>query len=395
MTRPMTRVRIGPILVAVLLTGLLLWMIAATADILLLLFLAILLALYLGAVRDYFMRRLRLPETVAFWMAVVGTIAAGVGLLWLLVPPVLTQTRGLISTLPGQMEALDAWATRVLSELPGMTDIVAKLGPHPLLGEAYSYLSGRLPSFFGDVSKRVISVLGVTVSLFTVAVMSVYLALYPGVYREWLIVLFPPLYRDLVRDVLDGLADTLRSYIVGQLSTMFILGGLTALGLAAVGVPYWLTFGVFSGIAALVPVFGVLLATILPALFVLGMGQGLTKAVLVIGVGVLVHVIDGNFVSPIIMSKRVDLPPALTILAVLIAGSLLGPLGLLVAVPLLASVMVVVRRILIDRIYEGRGFRRRPRDRPLVLRVPADDGSVWMSSSPAVDMIALEEAARG
>ena len=58
--------------------------------------------------------------------------------------------------------------------------------------------------------------------------MSIYLALYPGVYREWLIVLFPPVYRDLVRDVLDGLADTLRSYIVGQLSTMFILGGLTA-----------------------------------------------------------------------------------------------------------------------------------------------------------------------
>ena len=222
--------------------------------------------------------------------------------------------------------------------------------------------------------------------------MSIYLALYPGVYREWLIVLFPPLYRDLVRDVLDGLGDTLRAYIVGQLSTMFILGGLTALGLAAVGVPYWLTFGVFSGVAALVPVFGVLLATILPALFVLGMGDGLTKALLVVGVGILVHVIDGNLVSPIIMSKRVDLPPVLTMLAVLIAGTLLGPLGLLVAVPLLASIMVVVRRILIDRIYEGRGFRRPRRDRPLVLRVPADDGGVWVPQPvPAIDMIALEE----
>ena len=86
---------------------------------------------------------------------------------------------------------------------------------------------------------------------------------------------------------------------------MFVLGGLTAIGLAAVRVPYWLTFGVFSGAAALVPVFGVLLATVLPALFVLGSGGGLSKALLVIGVGVVVHVIDGNVVSPLVMSRRV------------------------------------------------------------------------------------------
>ncbi len=188
--------------------------------------------------------------------------------------------------------------------------------------------------------------------------MSIYLALYPGVYREWLIVFVPPVYRDLVRDVLDGLGDTLRAYIVGQLSTMFILGGLTAIGLAAVGVPYWLTFGVFSGVAALVPVFGVLLATCCQRCSCWGAAAGLSKALLVIGVGVVVHVIDGNVVSPLVMSKRVDLPPVLTMLAVLIAGALLGPLGLVVAVPLLAAIMVVVRRILIERIYAGRGFRR-------------------------------------
>ena len=72
MPRLVTRVRVGPILVAVVVTGLALWMVAAAADILLLLFLAILMALYLGAVRDYFVRRLRLPATVAFWLAVLG-----------------------------------------------------------------------------------------------------------------------------------------------------------------------------------------------------------------------------------------------------------------------------------------------------------------------------------
>lgn len=385
-------VRVGRVLAAVVLTGLGLWLVAETAGILLLFFLAVLLALYLGAVRDVFVRRLRLPEIVAFWLAVVFTVGAGVALVWLLVPPVLRQTQDLVATIPRQLQALDTWATEALARFPGMGDLVAKLGPHPLLGEVYDYLSGRLPSFFGDVSKRVFSVLAAAASLFTVAVMSIYLALYPGVYREWLIVLFPPAHRDLVRDVLGGLGETLRAYIVGQLATMFILGGLTALGLAIIGVPYWLTFGVFSGAAALVPVFGVLLSTTLPALFVLGSGGGLSRAMLVVGVGVLVHVVDGNLVSPLIMSKRVDLPPALTILAVLIAGVLLGPLGLVVAVPLLASIMVVVRRILIDRIYGGRGFRRVRRDRTLVLRVPAPSGGVWVPPlEPPVDIIGLTE----
>jgi predicted PurR-regulated permease PerM len=384
----MARVRIGRVVVAVVLTGLGLYLLSVTANVFLLLFLSILGALYLGALRDYFIRRLRIPEVLAFLLAVLLTTGAVGGLVWLLVPPVIAQTQGLLAALPGQMESWEVWVTRTLARFPGMADFGAKLGVHPLLGPISDYLSGRLPSLFGDVSKRVLSVVSAAVGLLTVGVMSIYIALYPGVYKEWVIMLVPPVHRDLVRDVLNGLGETLRAYIVGQLAAMFILGGLTAIGLAAVGVPYWLTFGVFSGFAALVPVFGVLLATALPALFVLGSGGGLTRTLLVIGIGTLVHVVAGNLVSPLIMSKKVDLPPVLTIMAVLIAGELLGPLGLVVAVPLLASIMVIVRRILIDRIYEGRGFRRVTRDRALVLRVPVPDGGVWLSEQAmSVDMV--------
>jgi predicted PurR-regulated permease PerM len=390
------RVRVGRILVALALTAAVAWLVITTADIFLLLFLSVLGALYLGALRDYLAHRTHIPGLLAFWLAVLLTAGAVAGLVWLLVPPVIAQTQGLLAALPAQLASWEAWVTHTLASLPGMEDLGAKLGAHPLVGPVSDYLSGRLPSLFGDVSKRVLSVLDAAVALLTVGVMSIYLALYPGVYREWLIALVPPVHRDVVRDVLNGLADTLRAYIVGQLAAMFILGGLTAIGLAAIGVPYWLTFGVFSGVAALVPVFGVLLATTLPALFVLGSAGGLTRALLVVGVGALVHVVAGNLVSPLIMSKKVDLPPVLTIMAVLIAGELLGPLGLVVAVPLLAAIMVVVRRILIERIYEGRGFRRLSRDRTLVLRVPVPDSAVWLPDpSRAVDMVAQEEQAGG
>jgi hypothetical protein len=96
----------------------------------------------------------------------------------------------------------------------------------------------------------------------------------------------------------------------------------------------------------------------------------------VILLGVIVHLIEGNIVSPLVMSKQIELPPVLTIMSVLVIGKLLGPLGLVIALPTLATVMVIVRRILINRIYEGRGFRKSTRDRIFVLRVPAPDGGV-------------------
>jgi predicted PurR-regulated permease PerM len=220
--------------------------------------------------------------------------------------------------------------------------------------------------------------------------MGLYLALHPALYREWLIALFPPIHRDLVRDVLSDCASSLRAYIVGLLLTMSFLGSLTAIGLYMLGVPYALTFGVFTGLATIVPFFGTLLATTLPALFVLTGPNGGTRALWVIGLGIFVHLVEGNLVSPYIMSKQVDLPPVLTIVFVLIIGKLLGPLGLLVAVPMLAVIMVIVRRILLSRIYEGRGFRRTTRERPLVLRLPASEGGVIVPPE-FVDVISMLE----
>ena len=139
--------------------------------------------------------------------------------------------------------------------------------------------------------------------------MGIYLALHPALYREWLIALFPPIHRDLVRDVLADLADSLRAYIVGQLLTMTFLGAITALGLYLLDVPFALPFGIFTGLVAIVPFFGTLLSTTLPALFVLtghayhGFSPG-GHALLVVGLGVVVHLIEGNIVSPLVMSKQ-------------------------------------------------------------------------------------------
>jgi len=372
----------------VILTVLLLWMLGSTAHVFLLLFIAIIVSLYLGAVRDQLVNRLHAPPRLAFFVSVVGTFAALLGLFAILLPPVVEQTRSLITVLPTYIETWEKGIDTFVARFPAMRDVWAP-GEHPLIKAVYDQVSTQAET----VVPRVLSFVNFMIDAFAVGVMSIYLALQPGVYREWLIALFPPIHRDLVRDVLRDLADALRAYIVGQLLTMTVLAALTAAGLYILKVPYWLTFGIFTGLVAVVPFFGTLLSTTLPALFVLGGPGGGTRALYVLLLGVVIHLIEGNLVSPLVMSKKIDMPPVLTITAVLVIGKLLGPLGLVVALPMLVTVMVIVRRILINRIYEGKGFRKSTRDRIFVLRVPVPDGGVLVPTTAPPDLIAVREKA--
>jgi predicted PurR-regulated permease PerM len=388
---PDGRFRFAPILTATVLTVLGLWLFKTVAQVFLLLFLGILISLYLSAVADWIERRLRIPQGAAFAIAVVSSLGALTLLGLILIPPVVTQTQALINALPGFIASWEQGLDNLATRFPFLKDAIGT-EDNRIISAVYH----RVESMFGDVVPRVFSLVHAAIDVFAVGVMGIYLSLHPALYREWLIALFPPLHRDLVRDVLGDLGNTLRSYIVGQLTAMGVLAALTALGLYLLDVPFWLPFGIFTGLVAIVPFFGTLVSTAVPAFFVLsGPGfAGMTgwgHAWLVILLGVVIHLFEGNVVAPLVMSKKVDLPPVLTIMAVLVMGKILGPLGLIVAVPTLASIMVIVRRILITRIYEGQGFRRTARERPLLLRLPVPGGGVLIPLGPPVDVVTLAE----
>jgi len=380
------RFKVGPIFAGLIITVLLLWLLGATASVFLLVFIAILLSPYLGAVRDLLVEHAHVPPKLAFFLALFGSVTALLGLFALLVPPIVEQTRSLVTVLPQYIENWETGIDRFIARFPALREMW-KPGEHRLLRAVYDQVSSQT----ANLVPKVFSLVHVFINIFAVGVMSIYLALQPGVYREWLIALFPPIHRDLVRDVLRDLADGLRAYIVGQLLAMTVLAILTAIGLYMLDVPYWLTFGVFTGLVAVVPFFGTLVSTILPALFVLGGPGGGTRAMYVIALGVIIHLIEGNLVAPLVMSKKIDMPPVLTITTVLVIGKILGPLGFVVALPILVTVMVIVRRILINRIYEGKGFRKTTRDRIFVLRVPVPDGGVLTASRLPPDIIKTRE----
>lgn len=347
---------------------LLLLFIYSVAEILLLLFISVLFSLYLGAITDTLQRRMAVPRPLGLLLAIFLTIGATVGIGALIVPPVAEQTGELIQQLPEQLERWEDQLMELAETKPLIANFFGQIGE----GESYvGNIVAKIGGYFRGVVPYVFSGMQFLIDFFSVLVMGIYLTLRPAMYREGLIALAPPVHRELVRDILTDLAVTLRSWIVGQLLAMFTLAAFTWVGLTILRVPYALAFGVFTGIVAIVPFFGTLVSTLLPAIFVLGQGHAI-QALLVALLGVVVHLVEANFVAPMIMERQVSLPPVLTLLSVLIMAHLMEVIGLLVAVPVLASVLVIVRRIYVHRVLEGKGFRRAVRDQPVEVRIPGD-----------------------
>jgi predicted PurR-regulated permease PerM len=297
-----------------------------------------------------------MPRVLGLLLALLLTLAAVVGIGFIVVPPVAQQTQELLQALPGLLGHWDA----ELNALAAQSSVAQELlGPFKT-GESYfGALIQQVAGYLRQGIPYLFSGMGFVIDLLSVFAMGIYLAARPAVYRDGLIALVPPSQRAEARDILQELGHTLRSWIVGQLVGMSILGLLTWIGLVALGVPFALSFGVFTGVAAIVPFFGSLLSTVVPALFVLGQG-GLAKAMLVVLLGVGVHLFEANIVSPMIMERQIHLPPVLTLLSVLIMAHLLGIVGLLVAVPVVAVAVVLTRRVYVEGVLGGRDLGGAP-----------------------------------
>lgn len=335
------------------------------ADLLLLSFIAVLFAVYLTAATDWFERRFRLPRRAGIALALALTAVGLAGLGVLMVPPLVDQGQELVRALPLQ---LAQWEQDILSWAERNPTLARLFGPVSAERSYFDRVFEQISSYFAGVVPYVFSGIRATIHFVSVLIIGIYLAIRPTLYRDGILALTPPRYRALAGEILSDLGRTLRAWLAGQAMAMTVLGLLTWIGLEILRVPFALAFGVFAGLAAIVPFFGTIVSTLLPALFVLSDG-GIWLGLLVIAWGVVVHLAEANFVAPMIMQQRVELPPVLTILSVLIMGKLLGLVGLLVAVPVLATAVVLARRIYVDQVLEARGAGRRPQT-SAVLTVP-------------------------
>jgi predicted PurR-regulated permease PerM len=168
------------------------------------------------------------------------------------------------------------------------------------------------------------------------------------VYRDGLLHLFPQREQERMREVLKTLGVTLRQWLIARLIAMVAIGTITGLGLFALGIKGAIALGVLAGLMEFIPFFGPILSAI-PAIGV-AMIDSPSKALWVAGLYLLVQQLEGNVITPLILEKRLDIPPALTVVTVAAMGVVFGVLGMLIAEPLLATVLVTTKMLYVQDV---------------------------------------------
>ena len=185
-------------------------------------------------------------------------------------------------------------------------------------------------------------------ALFVVLVTGIYLAAAPRMYVEGVVMLAPHARRRRYREVMARLAYVLRWWMIGQLIPMVVIGVLTAVGLKIIGVPMWLFLGLLAALFNFIPNFGPLISGV-PA-FLLALADSPTKAMWVVGLYIFAQSLEGYVLTPMVQRRAVELPPALLILFQVLAGLLLGVLGVVLAAPLLAVVVVAIKMLYVEDV---------------------------------------------
>ncbi len=330
----------GRVLVAiglVLLTLLLLTLLYFTFDVVLLIFAAALLAIFLRGVADLLGRFLKLSEGWLVMIVSILLLAILAGAITLLAPDVADQMREIRAKLPESAQKVSlyvsqfGWGRALIEQLPSVEDIRQNINPSSLLSGVGGFFS---------------TTVGVVGNFFIVILLAIYLATEPRFYVHGFIKLFPLSRRHRATQVVEAVGETLRWWLIGKVASMIFIGVITWIGLSILGVPLALTLGLIAGLLSFIPNFGPIISA-LPALLLAFIDSPIT-ALYVLGLYVGVQLIESNIVTPLIERETVELPPALTIIFQLALAVLVGGLGLVLATPLLAVIMVVVQMVYIQ-----------------------------------------------
>ena len=325
--------------------------------------LTILFSILLSAPVNYLHRR-GLSRTWGM-LAVLATFALALYVFGLAVVPVVeTQSAQLVAAFPTLLEEAIALFNRVQGFFGLGARISLDGGSLPEVGR--QLLTGNAVSTAAGVGLTVATAasLGLVVLIATI-----YMVIRPEPWVEGFVALFPAGWRQRTREVLFELYHTVQRWFIGQLTAMTFIAVFWAVSLWLIGVPFALLLGIFSGLVSFVPYLGATISVVLPLLLAL-ISEPFT-AVYVIIAFVIIQQIEGNILQPILMSRAVDLHPALVVFAILTMGTLFGIVGVFLAVPLVAVVQVLVRELWVRRMDELGTDPNPPVDTPRSNKLPA------------------------
>lgn len=297
------------------------------ADVLLLAFGAILVALILHACAEILVHYLRVPERWSLSLATLLILLIFLGMSILFGTQIRSQLAGVIERLPAALDDIgkSLGVGAVSDELTEMLDSVPTGG-----------IAARIAGIGG-------AILGGLTNFVLVVVAGIYFAASPSVYFQGVIKLFPVRHHERVESSLRASGEALKLWLISQLIAMTGVGILSAMVYWYIGLPSPYALGLIAGLADFIPFLGPFLGAA-PAV-IIAFSMGGETALWTIFAILVVQQIEGNVIQPLVTRRVITTPPALALFAILAGSILFGPLGLVFGFPLAVVAFVLVKKL--------------------------------------------------
>jgi predicted PurR-regulated permease PerM len=318
--------------VAVVLTFAVLVAARSVGNIIVLVIIAVVLAVGLEPAVT-FLGRWRIKRGMATTIIFLAIVLFVILFAILLFPPLIRQIREFAAAVPGYIDTLDRrqdWIGRLARQYDVSDKIQGFIKTLPSrVGSSFSTILGLAGTIVGRVFEAL-----------TVGILTIYFMLSMPRLRRTAALLVAPPRREQAERVIEESLLKIGGYVSGNLITSAVCGTLTIIALVIIGVPYAVPLGMWAGVADLIPQVGSYLGAI-PAVLV-GLFSGPVEGVAVLLYFIAYQQFENYLLVPRVMSKAIDLSPAAVIISTLIGASLLGFAGALLALPVAATVKVVI-----------------------------------------------------
>lgn len=321
------------------------WLLLRISEILLLLVFGILLGAAVDPLVNQ-MRRRGFSRGQAI-LAIYGVILLALGVaLALIVPPLFDQAQVLVANGPEYLERFRGWVETsqfsFVRTYGGLAiDRAERFFENP--GTTTSIPVSQLTQALGLLT----SFVGVAFTTVSALIVAYYWMTEKAIIKRLILGLFPIERRDRAHALWDEIEFKFGGWARGQVVLMLIIGVISTIAYAALGLPFWFLLGIWAGVTELIPFIGPFLGGGLA--FLVAITESWEKAVIVLVFVVILQQVEGNVIVPRVMRNAVGLTPLTVILAVLVGGALLGILGAILAIPVAAAVQVLISELLRTR----------------------------------------------
>ncbi|MFA6551900.1 MAG: AI-2E family transporter [Candidatus Paceibacterota bacterium] len=318
------------------------------------LILVVLVAIVIASAIEPFVRwlgRHHIHRIVAVILMYVILAAVFIAIFYFFVPSLLNDAASFIGSVPKYVDSLSAFdpfgkigianpgqIAQNLSEGLSQSQRIATSINSGSFIQDINNISSSLSSFSEGFTNTVGAIFGGLLSLILIIVLSFYFAVQENGIANFLKVVTPLQYEKYVVNLWRRAEDKIGKWMQGQLLLAVIIAVLVYLGLTILGVKNALFLAFLAGLFETIPLFGPILSAI-PAIVSAYAGSGLTSALLVTGLYLIIHQFENQLIYPLVVKKIVGVPPILVILALIIGWQLGGFLGLILSVPAAATLM--------------------------------------------------------